>query len=68
VQYSGCPTKKEDLYHWICLALRCVLTAHNIKKGFEKIGIWPLNAWVVDAKTEPFEAFHVDAGLEVVSL
>jgi hypothetical protein len=34
---------KEDLAHWVLLALKKTLTPTNICKGFSTIGIWSLN-------------------------
>jgi hypothetical protein len=51
------PAQKEDLCHWVCLALRKALSAENIQKGFKKTGIWPLNPQAVDDMMGPSLAF-----------
>jgi hypothetical protein len=35
--------KKEDLAQWVSLAFKKALTLRNVLRGFEMIGIWPLN-------------------------
>jgi hypothetical protein len=57
LRYSQRPTQKEDLCQWVCLALQKALSPENIKKGFQKTGIWPLNPHVVDDKMGPSLAF-----------
>jgi hypothetical protein len=50
LKHSQRPAQKEDLYQWVCLALRKALSLENIRKGFMKTGIWPLNPQAVDDK------------------
>jgi hypothetical protein len=44
------------LAQWVSLALKKTLTPNNIQKGFETIGLWPLNPNVMQDK-HPFENF-----------
>jgi hypothetical protein len=52
---AGCT--KGNLCQWVCLALQKALSAHNIKKGFQKTGIWLFNPHIVDDKMGPSKAF-----------
>jgi hypothetical protein len=57
MRHRGQPAKKEDLCQWVCLTLRKALSSSNIQKGFQKTGIWPLNASAVADKMGPATAF-----------
>jgi hypothetical protein len=52
---------KETLAQWVSLGLKKALLNHNITKGFETTGIFPLNRTAMDSKLTPsenFEAMH----------
>jgi hypothetical protein len=49
---------KEVLESWVSAALQKALTEKNIKSGFRIIGIFPLNAQVMDEKMGPSEFYR----------
>ena len=52
---------KQELCEWTSKALHDALTPHNIKSGFRKAGIWPLDHMVVAGamtKGEGFDDCH----------
>ena len=57
--------KKEDIASWISLALKKTFTSNNIKAGFRRIGIWPINFKAMHLKMEPSESFLPRTAAEV---
>jgi hypothetical protein len=54
---KGKKVKKQDLCEWTSKALLKALTPKNIKSGFKKTGIWPLNTSAVDDQMTPSKGF-----------
>jgi len=48
---------KENLAHWVSLALKKTLSPQNICEGFKTIGIWPLDPSPMESKMQPNEKF-----------
>lgn len=59
LSHKGHPATKEVLAQWVSLSLKKAMTQHNIKKGFEACGIWPLNNTKMDGRMQPSECFRV---------
>jgi hypothetical protein len=55
--------QKEDLCQWVCLALNKALSPENIRKGFNKTGIYPLDDAAVTSKMGPAEQFEPSTAL-----
>jgi hypothetical protein len=50
---------KEILVQWVSLGLKKALSVHNITKGFESTGIYPLNQVAVQSKLAPSQNFEI---------
>jgi hypothetical protein len=55
---KGKRVEKQDLCEWTAKALLKSLNCKNIKSGFKKIGIWPLNPKAVAAQMAPSQGFE----------
>ena len=55
---KGKKVEKTHLCEWTSEALEKSLTAKNIKSGFQKTGIWPLNAQAATASINPSQGFQ----------
>ena len=55
---------KQDLREWTSKALQYALTPTNIKAGFRKAGIWPLDWNVARDAMHPSVGFEVEKGWE----
>jgi hypothetical protein len=55
---KGKKVEKSDLCEWTSQALEKSLTPKNIKSGFKKTGIWPLDDKAVTARMNPSEGFE----------
>ena len=53
IENKGRGARKEDLAEWMGTALKKVLTPIKIMKGFEAIGIWPLQPNAIDKYMAP---------------
>ena len=53
---------KETLAYWVSLALKKALTLHNIQKGFNATGIYPLNSQAMAKHLAPSEVFMEEFG------
>ena len=51
---------KQDLCEWISKALHLVLTERNIKSGFRKTSIWPLDHEATNGSMTPLVSFEGD--------
>jgi hypothetical protein len=54
---EGKKVEKRDLCEWTARSLEKALTPKNIKSGFRKTGIWPLDQQAVNNKLLPSEGF-----------
>jgi hypothetical protein len=59
LHHRGQPTQKEDLVHWVDLALKRALSPLNITKGFRTTGIWPLDSTTIQGKMGPRKQFRI---------
>ena len=50
---KGRIVEKQELCEWIAQALQKALSPKNIRSGFRKTGIWPLNSEVVSTQMLP---------------
>jgi len=55
---------KEDLVQWVSHGLRKALSKENIRRGFEVIGIFPLNVDAMKSKMGPSEVYGRRRGKE----
>ena len=55
---KGRKVEKQDLCEWTAQALQKALSSKNIKSGFRKTGIWPLNPDAVRTQMLPSEGFE----------
>jgi len=55
---KGKKVEKTHLCEWTSEALEKSLTAKNIKSGFKKTGIWPLNHQAVTTQMNPSQGFE----------
>ena len=64
VLHKNSKVEKHDLCEWTSKALQLVVTERNIKSGFRKIGIWPLDREAAKGAMAPSAGFEsdVDAG------
>jgi hypothetical protein len=62
--HKGQKTMKEDLVQWVSLALKKAMTPSNIRAGFRRTGIWPLNNTAMTNKIGPSEGF-IEKSLDV---
>ena len=62
LENKGKKVEKADLCQWTAEALDKALTAKNIKSGFRKTGIWPLDKEVVTSSLLPSEGFENGGG------
>lgn len=58
------PARKETLAHWVSLSLRKALSESNIRAGFKRAGIYPLNRHAVDRHLAPSETYDQEGGGE----
>ena len=57
--------RKKDLVIWIFLVFKKAVTTNNIKVGFSKSGIKPLNFEAMQSKMGPNETFLPRSIIEV---
>jgi hypothetical protein len=55
---KGRKVEKQDLCEWTAAALLRALSSKNIRSGFRKTSIWPLNAEAVRTQMLPSEGFE----------
>jgi hypothetical protein len=55
---KGRKVEKQDLCKWTAQALQKALSSKNIRSGFRKTGIWPLNPDAVRTQMLPSEGFE----------
>ena len=53
---------KQELCEWTYKAQHCALTLKNIKSGFRKVGIWPLDRFVAKGAICPSVGFTMEDG------
>ena len=54
--------EKQELCEWMYKALQCALTSKNIKSGFRKAGIWPLDHSATKEAIHPSIGFAMEEG------
>jgi hypothetical protein len=55
---KGRKVEKQDLCEWTAQALQKALSPKNIRSGFRKTGIWPLNSEAISTQMLPSEGFE----------
>ena len=65
VRNHGSKVRKQDLASWVSLALKKALTSANIRAGFKRSGIWPLNLEAMKSKMGPSEGFVPHSAVEI---